>query len=69
MYIPNAGWPFADVAIIGISRAPPGHSWPISQAMLARPRNQLVNGGISHTASAVSIETIWSTSLRQNAST
>ena len=69
MYIPNAGWPLARVAIIGMSWVPPGHSLPISQAMLARPRNQLVKGGISQTASAVSMETIWATSLRQNAST
>ncbi len=41
----------------------------MSSPMLAAPTYQPVNGGISQTASAVSRLTIWSMSLRQNAST
>ena len=48
---------------------PPGHWVSISRPMFSLPRYQLVNGGISHVASALSSRTIASMSLRQNAST
>ena len=50
-----------------MSWLPPGHWPPMSSPMLLAPTYHPVNGGISHTASALSSPTIVSTSLSQNA--